>query len=55
MDAFRETFDYLGMHFRGVVHVNCQDGYSPAVHDSEALKFAALVREAVPVQFNSRT
>jgi multimeric flavodoxin WrbA len=44
MDAFRETFDYLGMHFGGVVHVNCQDGYLPAVLDSEALKFAALVR-----------
>jgi multimeric flavodoxin WrbA len=44
MEAFRETFDYLGMHFGGVVHVNCQDGYLPAVHDLEALKFAALVR-----------
>jgi len=46
MDAFREIFDYLGMHFGGAAHVNCQDGYLPAVHDSEALKFAALVREA---------
>jgi multimeric flavodoxin WrbA len=45
MDAFRETFEYLGMHFGGVVHVNCQNGYLPAVHDSEALKFAALIRE----------
>ncbi len=55
MDAFRETFDYLGMRFGGVVHVNCQDGYLPAVHDSEALKFADLVREAAAVQVNSRT
>jgi len=46
MGAFRETFGYLGMHFRGVVHLNCCDGYLPAKHDSEALKFAALVREA---------
>ncbi len=44
VDAFRETFGYLGMHFGGMVHVNCQDGYLPAEHDSEALKFAALVR-----------
>jgi multimeric flavodoxin WrbA len=44
-DAFRETFDYLGMHFGGVIHVNCQNGYLPALHDSEALRFAALVRE----------
>jgi multimeric flavodoxin WrbA len=47
MEAFRETFDYLGMRFGGVAHVNCQDGYLPAAHDPEALKFAALVRGAV--------
>jgi hypothetical protein len=46
--AFLETFHYLGMHFGGVAHVNCRDGYLPAVHDSEAVAFAALVREAVP-------
>lgn len=46
-DAFRETFDYLGMHFGGVAHVNCADGYSPADHDSDAVAFAARVREAV--------
>jgi multimeric flavodoxin WrbA len=55
MGAFRETFNYLGMHFGGVVHVNCQDGYSPAVHDSQAVAFAALLREAVPGQPNSLT
>jgi len=44
VEAFRDTFGYLGMHFSGVVHVNCKDGYMPAVHDSEAFKFAALVR-----------
>lgn len=49
MGAFRETFDYLGMHFGGVVHLNCEGGYVPAVHDSEALKFASLVRAAVLV------
>ena len=46
MDAFRETFDYLGMHFGGVAHVNCQDGYLPDAHVAEALNFAALVRAA---------
>jgi hypothetical protein len=49
MDAFRETFDYLGMLFGGVAHVNCQNGYLHAEHDAEALKFAALVRAAVQV------
>ncbi len=43
--AFQETFGYLGMHFGDLVHVNCQDGYQPAVHDREALRFAALLRE----------
>jgi hypothetical protein len=46
MGAYLETFHYLGMHFGGVAHVNCRDGYLPAVHDSEAVAFAALVREA---------
>jgi len=55
VDAIRETFDYLGMHLGAVVHVNCRDGYLPTVHDSEALKFAALVREAIPVRVNSPT
>jgi len=50
MGAFRSTFNYLGMHFGGVAHVNCQDGYVPAVHDREASKFAALVSEAVPAR-----
>ena len=44
MGAFLETFDYLGMHFGGALHVNCRDGYSPAVHDPQAAAFAALVR-----------
>ncbi|HTV96259.1 MAG TPA: NAD(P)H-dependent oxidoreductase [Steroidobacteraceae bacterium] len=47
MGAFRETFAYLGMHFGGAVHINCQGGYLPAVHDPEALKFAALVSEGL--------
>src|ERR1700733_15373325 len=55
MGAFRETFNYLGMHFGGMVHVNCQDGYLPAVHDLEALKFAALMRDVDPVEVNSPT
>ena len=47
MEAFRETFAYLGIHFGGMAHVNCQNGYLPAVHDTEALKFAAVVRKAL--------
>jgi hypothetical protein len=49
MGAFLETFDYLGMHFGGVVHVNCQEGFVPVIHDSMAVAFAALVRQAALV------
>lgn len=44
MDAFRETFSYLGMRFGGAVHVNCLAGYLPERHDPVACEFAALVQ-----------
>ncbi len=44
LGAFSDTFDYLGMHFAGVAHVNCRDGYIPVKHDGDAVKFAQLVR-----------
>jgi multimeric flavodoxin WrbA len=47
LDVFRDTFDYLGMHFGGVAHANCQDGYVPGTHEQDALRMAALVRYAV--------
>jgi multimeric flavodoxin WrbA len=43
--AFRETFDYLGMKFGGVAHINCENGYSPAVHEADASTFSARVRD----------
>ena len=46
MAAFQETFEYLGMNFGGAAHVNCEHGYSPAVHDTDAFQFSALVRSA---------
>jgi multimeric flavodoxin WrbA len=55
MTAFRETFDYLGMRFGGVAHVNCDDGYLPATRDAEALKLAAIVREAIHVPGRARS
>jgi multimeric flavodoxin WrbA len=30
LSAFTDTFDYLGMRFGGIVHVDCRDGYVPA-------------------------
>ena len=52
MSAFRETFEYLGMHFGGAVHINCRDGYLPAAHDSAAVAFAALVRNGGSAEQN---
>lgn len=46
MGAFVETFRYLGLHFGGVVHINCEAGYLPAAHDSAAVSFAGVVRTA---------
>jgi multimeric flavodoxin WrbA len=45
ISAFRETFDYLGMKFGGVAHINCENGYSPAAHDAYASTFSARVRD----------
>ena len=46
MSTFVDTFGYLGMHFGGVAHVNCRDGYLPAKHDADAVAFARLVEDA---------
>ena len=46
LGAFRDTFDYLGMHFAEVAHANCRDGYVSAKHDGEAVKFAQLVNSS---------
>jgi multimeric flavodoxin WrbA len=49
IDAFTETFAYLGMRFGGTAHVNCQDGYRASVHDPVAEAFARRVRDAPAV------
>lgn len=43
LSAFLDTFEYLGMRFGGVAHVNCKDGYVPAQHDAVAAAFARRV------------
>jgi multimeric flavodoxin WrbA len=44
VNAFVETFRYLGMHYGGMVHINCEEGYLAGKHDAMALTFATLVR-----------
>ncbi len=38
--AFQETFAYLGMRYRGAMHINCTDGYRASEHDAVARAFA---------------
>lgn len=45
LSAFLDTFSYLGMGFGGVAHVDCRDGYAPALHDSAAVAFARHLRD----------
>ena len=42
VNAFRDTFNYLGIHFGGVAHANCRDGYVPARHDTDARPFGSM-------------
>ena len=44
MEAFVETFHYLGMRFGGALHADCRDGYVPTDHDAMAVEFAERVR-----------
>jgi multimeric flavodoxin WrbA len=44
LGAFLDTFNYLGMHFAGVAHANCRDGYAAATHDAVAAAFARRVK-----------
>jgi multimeric flavodoxin WrbA len=45
IDAFTETFAYLGMHFGGAAHINCESGYLAPIHDPVADAFARQVRD----------
>jgi len=41
--ALTATFAYLGMHFGGMVHANCSEGYSRSICESEVAAFARLI------------
>ena len=44
INAFQQTFSYLGMRHGALAHVNCRDGYVPARHEGEVLSFIRAVR-----------
>jgi multimeric flavodoxin WrbA len=42
--AFRETFNYLGMRYGGLLHANCRDGYVPALYERDVNAFLDQLR-----------
>ena len=44
IDAFQQTFEYLGMRFGGYVHANCVDGYVPERYETDVAAFTDLIR-----------
>ena len=44
LDALTSTFKYLGMRIGGTVHVNCSDGYSRSIHESNVAAFSSIIR-----------
>lgn len=41
--SFKETFKYLGMHFGGCLHINCEDGYVPDKREVDIQAFIAFL------------
>jgi multimeric flavodoxin WrbA len=46
VNAWRETCNYLGMHYRGLLNANCRDGYSPARYLDDINAFIRRVRDS---------
>ena len=45
ISMFRDTFAYLGMEYRGLLHVNCEGGYRKGTGEKEIEAFISLMRE----------
>jgi len=44
LEAFIDTFAYLGMEFGACVHANCEDGYDPPKYEDDIRGFIKQVR-----------
>lgn len=44
LNAFKDTFEYLGMNYGGHVHANCENGYVPDDYMNDVSKFVELVK-----------
>ena len=46
VNVWRETCNYLGMNYRGLLHANCRDGYVPALYEDAITAFVRRVRDS---------
>jgi multimeric flavodoxin WrbA len=46
VNAWRETCDYLGMNYRGLLHANCRDGYAAALYEDAIRAFLRQLQGA---------
>jgi len=44
VQAFEETFEYLGTEYGALVHANCEDGYEPSKFEDDVRRFIEQVR-----------
>ena len=44
INAFEETFEYLGMFYGGYIHANCDDGYQAENYADDLSGFMALFK-----------
>ncbi len=44
VDAWRQTCNYLGMNYCGLLHANCRDGYLPALYEDDVNAFVRRLR-----------
>lgn len=44
INAFRDTFEYLGMEYGGCVHADCSDGYLPEKYADDVVRFVDMLR-----------
>jgi len=42
--SLKNTFEYLGMHYGGYVHANCEEGYDSSKYQKDVASFISLIQ-----------
>lgn len=50
LNAFKSTFEYLGMNHGGHVHANCVDGYDPSQYQKDVDRFLKRVSDSPQIK-----